>query len=116
MPKINWNWNLVVGYNPNITVKELELLMQLRPADERISILNDYASNPNITYEFICANYLDTSAHIAKFAHNEFLWNDTVYKREIARDTATRRRNINETLQSCVGANFNCVARYIDYA
>ncbi len=116
MDVIAWNWKDMARSNENITVDVLERLLQMRPPSERTELIQDYLSNPNVTYEFICANQLNTLAHITTFARNEFLWNDTVYARSIKEDIENRRAAIKRALNAAVGTAFDCVTRYIDYA
>ena len=113
---IDWNWKNMARWNTNITVDVFEQLLQMRPQEERAELIQKYLSNPNVTYEFICANQLNNLAHITTIARNEFLWDGVVYARSIKADIEDRRGAIKSVLNSTIGTAFDCVARYIDYA
>ena len=115
MSKIKWNWSDIAHSNPNITVYVFEQLLQMRLQEERTELIQNYLSNPNVTYKFICANQLNTLAHITTFARNDFLWNDTVYARSIKEDIENRIAAIKSVLNAAVGTAFDSVLRYIDY-
>jgi hypothetical protein len=114
MSKIKWKWVNIARFNPNITVAAFEQLLQMRPQEEKAELIRNYQANSNITYEFICANWVNCDFRL--LCHNKFLWDDTVYKREITRDIEDRRAAIKSVMNDAVGTAFNGVLRYIDYA
>ena len=113
MSEIKWNWFHIAHFNTNITVDVFEQLLQMRPPAERTALIQNYLSNPNVTYEFICANWPND---FQPLWHNKYLWDDAVYERSIKAEIKDRRGMTKNVLNSTAGTAFDCVARYIDYA
>jgi hypothetical protein len=100
----NWDW-YELSMNPNITMEDIESNAQLPWKWDAI------ISNPNLTFEFIQKHR--KKLHFGSLASNKFLWNDTVYKRELARDIAIRRAAIAEMLPQYLARG---ICKYIDWA
>ena len=104
-PTRPWEWEYISG-NPNITVDIIENNPD-KPWD-----WNVIWCNPNITLEFIEKN--KEKINFEQLSHNKFLWDDAVYKREIAKDIRSRVA----VILACDGVCRDLmrgVARYIDY-
>ena len=100
----NWDW-YELSMNPNITMEDIESNAQLPWKWDAIT------SNPNLTFEFIQKHR--KKLQLAAITSNKFLWDDTVYKRELARDIAVRRGIIAEALPQYLARG---ICRYIDWA
>ena len=98
-----WDW-CGLSMNPGITVVDIELNAQL-PWD-----WHGISYNPNITFEFI--QKYRKKLHDSSITANKFLWDDTVYKRELARDIAARCAATAAVLPQYLARG---ICRYIDW-
>jgi hypothetical protein len=116
----NWFWHCdILSANPNINPEEFIEHWYCYHSDTR------WANNPNLTFDFIAARLED--ANMGWLSSNQFLWDDHVYKREIARDIAARQTRIIDALINsgivCGSRRLSAkahglagiIARYIDW-
>ena len=114
-PNKPWNWSAITA-NPNITM-DIIINNPNKPWD-----WSAISRNPNITLEFIEKN--KEKIELCNLSGNKFLWNDTVYKREIAKDIRRRVEYISDyacvprtNASACVCRDLmRVIARYIDWA